>query len=60
MHHFRGQPVMARRTFAQFQVVSQLHPFLDQEMLLTVTYDLMPSYLDYCKALNLGLCLKSI
>lgn len=46
--------------FAQQHDVHQLHTFLDQEALLSVTHVLAISQIDYCNALYMGLSLKSI
>lgn len=39
------EAVMVRGTFAQIHL---LHPFLDQETLVTVTHALVSSHLGYC------------
>lgn len=50
--------ILAKMTFAQFHIVCQLCPFLDQEALFTVTYVVVTSRLDYCKVFYIGLLLK--
>lgn len=51
---------MARRAFAHLQVVHLLHPYLDWEVLLTVTHALVTYRLDYNNTLYTGLPLKTI
>lgn len=55
--------IMARRAFAQFHVVHQLHTLLDWESLYSVIQALVflcYEHIDYCYVLYTGLHLKSI
>lgn len=51
---------MVRRNLAHLQVGCQLHPFLEQKVLLTDTHDLVTSCLDHNNALYMGLLLKNV
>lgn len=49
-----------RGAFAQIHLKYQLHQYLDQEALLTVTCTLVTSHLDYCNMIYMGISLKAI
>ena len=51
---------VARSAFVQLKLVHQLNPFLVRSDLASVTHTLVTSWLDYCKALYVGLPMESV
>ena len=51
---------VAWNAFYQLRLVVQLHPYLDRDSLASVVHALVTSKLDYCKALYIGLPLKTV
>ncbi|KAF7252767.1 putative RNA-directed DNA polymerase from transposon BS [Varanus komodoensis] len=51
---------VVRSAFLQLQLVHQLHPYLENYCLATVTHALVTSRLDFCNTLYVGLPLKMV
>ncbi|KAF7250062.1 Receptor-type tyrosine-protein phosphatase gamma, partial [Varanus komodoensis] len=51
---------VARSTFFQLRLIHQLHPYLENDYLATVTHALVTSRLDFCNVLYVGLPLKTV
>ncbi|KAF7246017.1 putative RNA-directed DNA polymerase from transposon BS [Varanus komodoensis] len=51
---------VARSAFLQLRLIHQLHPFLENDCLATVTHALVTCRLDFCNALCVGLPLKTV
>uniref|UniRef100_A0A8D2L4R7 Reverse transcriptase domain-containing protein n=1 Tax=Varanus komodoensis TaxID=61221 RepID=A0A8D2L4R7_VARKO len=51
---------VARSAFLQLRLIHQLHPYLEDDCLATVTHALGTSRLDFCNALYVGLPLKTV
>ncbi|KAF7242518.1 LINE-1 retrotransposable element ORF2 protein [Varanus komodoensis] len=51
---------VARSAFFQLRLIHQLHPYLENDCLATVTHALVTSRLDFCNALYVGLHLKMV
>ncbi|KAF7243163.1 Protein mono-ADP-ribosyltransferase TIPARP [Varanus komodoensis] len=52
--------VVARSAFLQLWLIHQLHPYLENDCLATVTHALVTSRLYFCNALCVGLPLKKV
>ncbi|KAF7252624.1 Craniofacial development protein 2 [Varanus komodoensis] len=51
---------VARSAFHQLRLIHQLHPYLEDDCLATVTHALVTSRLDFCNVLYVGLPLKTV
>ncbi|KAF7249528.1 Serine protease inhibitor Kazal-type 6 [Varanus komodoensis] len=51
---------VARSAFFPLWLIHQLHPYLENDCLATVTHALVTSRLDFCNALYVGLPLKTV
>ncbi|KAF7247075.1 putative RNA-directed DNA polymerase from transposon BS [Varanus komodoensis] len=51
---------VARSAFFQLRLIHQLHPYLENDCLVTVTHALVTSRLDFCNELYMGLPLKTV
>ncbi|KAF7245646.1 putative RNA-directed DNA polymerase from transposon BS [Varanus komodoensis] len=51
---------VARSAFLQLRLIHQLHPYLEDNCLVTVTHALVTSWLDFCNMLYVGLPLKTV
>ncbi|KAF7254239.1 hypothetical protein EYD10_01276 [Varanus komodoensis] len=51
---------VVRSAFFQLRLIHQLHPYLENDCLATVTHALVTSRLDFCNALYMGLPLKTV
>ncbi|KAF7248518.1 NHP2-like protein 1 [Varanus komodoensis] len=51
---------VVRSAFLQLRLVHQLHPYQEEDCLVTVTHTLVTSQLDFCNVLYVGLPLKTV